>query len=52
MFPLTKPEWQEIITNCDMLPESVNLVRFDLLKKLCTMSLETMKIIDEMNLVK
>jgi len=23
MFPLTKPEWRELITNCDNLPETV-----------------------------
>ena len=23
MFQLTKPEWQELITNCDNLPESI-----------------------------
>ncbi len=27
MFQLTRKEWQELITNCDKLPEGVKLVR-------------------------
>jgi len=27
MFQLTKTEWQEVITNCDNLPEGINSVR-------------------------